>query len=172
MTNFVSATARACYFHLSHISQIRRYLTTEATAKLVVSLILSRSDYCNSLFSGLPDSTIHTLQCVQNNDARLVLKIKKSDHTTPLLKSLHWLPVHLRIHFKVLSLCYKSLNNSDPIYLSNSLHLNIPSRSLLFAQLPTLSACTPLASNSLLLAHALSQPMAHIYGTPSHFPSV
>ena len=77
MTNFVSATARACYFHLRRISQIRKYLTTEATAKLVVSLILSRIDYCNSLLSGLPDSTIHTLQRVQNNAACLVLKKKK-----------------------------------------------------------------------------------------------
>ena len=37
MSNFVSATAQACYFHLRHISQIRKYLSTEATAKLVVS---------------------------------------------------------------------------------------------------------------------------------------
>ena len=46
------------------------------------------------------------------------------------LKSLHWLPVHLCIHYKVLSLCYKFLNNSAPMYLSNSLHLYTPSRSL------------------------------------------
>ena len=73
MTNFVSATARACYIYLCRISQIRKYLTTEATTKLVVSLILSRTDYCNSLLCGLPDSTIHTLQRVQYNAARLVL---------------------------------------------------------------------------------------------------
>ena len=95
MSNFVSATAQACYFHLHRISQIRKYLTTEATAKLVVSLILSCIDYCNSLLSGLPDSTI--LQRIQNNAARFVFKKKKSDHVTPLLKSLHWLYVHLRI---------------------------------------------------------------------------
>ena len=62
MTNFVSSTARACYFHLRRISQIRDYLTTEATTKLVVSLVLSRIDYCNSLLSDLPNSIIHTLQ--------------------------------------------------------------------------------------------------------------
>ena len=73
MTTFVSATARACYFHLRRISQIRKCLTTEATAKLIVSLILSRIDYCNSLLSGLPDSTIYTLQRVQNNAARFIL---------------------------------------------------------------------------------------------------
>jgi hypothetical protein len=83
MTNFVSDTARACYFHLRRISLIRKYLTTQAVSKLVVSLILSRIDYCNSLLSGLPDSTTHTLQRVQNHAARLVLKKKRSPTTSP-----------------------------------------------------------------------------------------
>ena len=65
-----------------------------------------------------------------------VLKKKKSDHITPLLKSLHWLPVHLCIHYKILSLCYKSLNSSELCYLSKSLHLYIPSRSLCSASEP------------------------------------
>ena len=49
------------YFHLCRISQIRKYLT-----------ILSRIDYCNSLLSGLPHHTMHTLQHVQNNAACLI----------------------------------------------------------------------------------------------------
>ena len=42
----------------------------------------------------------------------------------------------------------------------------------IFAQPPILSACKPLAPNSLPSAHALSLPMAHISGIPSHFLSV
>ena len=164
MTNFVSATTRACYFHLRRISQIRKYLTTEATTKLVVSLILSRIDYCNSLLSGLPDSTIHSLQRVQNNAARLILRKKKSDHITPLLKSLHWLPVHLRIHYKILSLCYKSLNNSAPIYLSNSLHLYIPSRSLRSASNP-LRLQNPRSKLSTFGPRSFSAYGLHIWNT-------
>ena len=164
MTNFVSATARACYFHLRRISQIRKYLTTEATTKLVVSLILSRIDYCNSLLSGLPNSTIHTLQRVQNNAARLILKKKKSDHITPLLKSLHWLPVDLRIHYKILSLCYKSLNNSAPIYLSNSLHLYTPSRHLRSASDP-LRLQTPRTKLSTFGPRSFSAYGPHIWNT-------
>lgn len=130
MTNFVSATAKACYFHLRRISLIRKYLSVDAATKLVISLVLSRIDYCNSLLSGLPESTTHTLQRVQNNAARLVLRKKKSDHITPLLKSLHWLPVNQRIQYKTLSLCYKALNNSAPVYLSDLLSLHTPLRSL------------------------------------------
>ena len=41
--------------------------------------------------------------------------------TTPLLKSLHWLPVSERIKFKVCCICYNSLTNTAPTYLSDIL---------------------------------------------------
>ena len=77
-----------------------------------------------------------------------MLKKKKSDHTTPLLKSFHWLPVHLRIHYKILSHYYKSLNNYAPVYLSNSLHLYIPSCSFCSASDPLRlhTACSKLST--------------------------
>ena len=130
MQSFVSSTAQSCFFHLYRISTIRKYLTTKATTKLVVCLILSRLDYCNSLLFGLPASTIQPLQRIQNSAARLILKKRKSDHISPLLSSLHWLPVSQRIQFKFLVLIYKSVNNLAPSYLSDLLNLHIPSRSL------------------------------------------
>ena len=130
MQDFVSSTAKSCYFHLRRISQIRKHLSTEATTKLVISLVISRLDYCNALLSGLPDSTIQTLQRVQNNAARLILKKRKSDHISPLLSSLHWLPISKRIEYKLCLLCFKCLNNLAPVYLSDLLHVYTPSRSL------------------------------------------
>ena len=38
MQSFVSSTTQSCSFHLHRISTIRRFLTTEATAKLLVCL--------------------------------------------------------------------------------------------------------------------------------------
>jgi len=93
MKNFITQTCQSCYYQLRRISAICKYLSTAATAKLVTSLILSRLDYCNSLLSGLPASSIHCLQRIQNSAARLVLRKKKSEHIIPLLPSLHWLPV-------------------------------------------------------------------------------
>ena len=37
-------------------------------------------------------------------------RTKKVDHITPVLRSLHWLPVCQRIDFKILLLVYKTLN--------------------------------------------------------------
>ena len=61
MQNFVTQTAKSCYYHLRRISLIRKYISIEATVKLALCFIMSRIDYCNSLLSGVNDSSINTL---------------------------------------------------------------------------------------------------------------
>ena len=70
------------------------------------------------------------LQRVQNSAARLIFKAKKSDHVTPLLQSLHWLPVPARIQYKIACMCFNSLTECAPQYLSDLLHVYSPSRQL------------------------------------------
>ena len=47
---------------------------------------------------------------IQNAAARIVTFTKKTEHITPVLLKLHWLPVQYRIIFNVLLLVYKGLN--------------------------------------------------------------
>ena len=47
--------------------------------------------------------------------------IHKFDHITPVLISLHWLPVRYRVIFKILLLVYKALHANVPPYISNLL---------------------------------------------------
>jgi len=58
---------------------------------------------------------------VQNAAARLLTGVRKRNHITPVLKSLHWLPICYRIDFKVLMLVFKSLNGLAPVYMSDLL---------------------------------------------------
>ncbi len=44
---------------------------------------------------------------------------RTSEHTTPVLRCLHWLPVTFRIDLKVLLLVYKSLNGLGPKYIAD-----------------------------------------------------
>ncbi|KAK3539398.1 hypothetical protein QTP70_006301 [Hemibagrus guttatus] len=116
-SSHVTNVTRSCRFLLYNIRRIWPFLSTQATQVLVQSLVISRLDYCNSLLAGLPLNAIRPLQMIQNAAARLVLNLPKFSHTTPLLRSLHWLPVAARIRFKTLMLAYKAKNGPAPSYL-------------------------------------------------------
>ena len=60
MENFISQTSKSCYYQLGRISSVRKYLSIEASVKLVTSFILLRLDYCNFHLSGLLASSVHT----------------------------------------------------------------------------------------------------------------
>ena len=125
--NFICKTA---FLEIWHISTICHYLTDDATKTLVVSLILSHIDYCNSLFAGLPQSLVSKLQTVQNSAARLVVCALPHVHIIPILGHLHWLPVRVWISYKTACFCFNAITSSTPVYLSDPLHLYFPSRSL------------------------------------------
>ncbi len=52
---------------------------------------------------------------------RILTNTKKRDHITPVLISLHWLPVKYRIQHKVLMCVYKALHNQAPEYIKDML---------------------------------------------------
>ena len=97
--------------------RIRKFLTLEATKRAIVTLVLSRLDYCNALLSGLPKKLIKKLQLVQNSAARVVCGIRKRDHISPALADLHWLKVAERVDFKILLLTFKALHGKAPSYI-------------------------------------------------------
>ena len=86
-------------------------------------MITCRIDYCNSLLCGLPDNSLNKLQRVQNAAARLITGTAKFSHITPVLCSLHWLPIKQRVQFKMLILVFKAINGLAPNYISNLVNI-------------------------------------------------
>ena len=116
----------APYYHLHNIRKIRKFLSQEATCTIINAFIASQIDYCNSLMNGLPENLIKKLQRVQNTAARLVFNLRKYEHITPALVTLHWLPVKYRIEFKTLLIVFKGLHGKAPTYIQE---MTIPSKS-------------------------------------------
>lgn len=125
--NHVTKTA---FFHLRNIARIRAFLSLDNAKTLIHAFVFSRLDYCNALLSGLPKKTTDRLQLVQNAAARVLTRTKMREHITPVLASLHWLPVVFRIDFKILLLVYKALNGLAPSYLVDCLPRYAPNRPL------------------------------------------
>ena len=117
MKPHINRLARTCFFHLRRLRSIRNKITTEATATLVSTLILSRIDYCNSLLADLPASSLDPLRRVMNASARLVTNLKPFDRVTTVLQELHWLPVEFRIKYKLCLLTHLTLMQKTPPYL-------------------------------------------------------
>jgi len=84
---------------------------------LVVSLVLTRLDYGNSVLAGLPVDLVRRLQSVLNAAARLTHHLRRSDHITDALVCIHWLRVPGRVQYKIAVLVYKVLHGLAPQYL-------------------------------------------------------
>ena len=112
----IHSTCKSRFFHLFNIRRIRKYLSQESARTLVHAFIIGRIDYCNGLLFGLPSFNLLKLQRLQNAAARLISNVPRYSHITPVLRSLHWLPVKFHIDFKILLLTFKVIYGHAPGY--------------------------------------------------------
>jgi hypothetical protein len=80
------------------------------------------------------------MKAVLHLAVRIIMKSQRTDHVSPLLNHLHWLPVDKQITFKIAVLTKKALSLLTPDFLTTSLHIHYPKRSLRIS-----------ASNAILL---------------------
>ena len=130
MDAYIQNLCRVAYFQLKNIGAVRKYLDRESLECVIHAFLTSKLDYCNSLLCGLPASLIDRLQLIQNTAARILTGTPRFDHITPVLQSLHWLPVQQRIMYKILLLVFKSVHHLAPSYLRELICPYIPSRKL------------------------------------------
>ena len=110
----ISSLSNACNYHIHDLRHIRQTLDLKTAYVIATSLVHSKLDYCNSFYLNLPQKRISRLQLLQISLVRAVTRIPKSEHITPVLKSLHWLKIEERTTTKIISLTYDSLHASPP----------------------------------------------------------
>ena len=117
----ISKVCRSCYYHIRDLRRLRRCLTAAVTKTIATSLVSSKLDYGNSILYNIPNREINKVQSVQNCLDRVVTRSPRFCSVTPLLKSLHWLPVQFGIKYKICTLTYKVIHSCQAVYLHNLL---------------------------------------------------
>jgi len=98
-------------------------------SRLIVSLVLSRLDYENAVLVGLPAYLLRRLQSVMNATARLIFGLRRTDHISGALVTVHLLRAQERVLFKMAVLMYKASHRAAPLYLSQLVRVaNLPCR--------------------------------------------
>ncbi len=93
----IKSVVKACFFQLHLLSKAKTFLSFKHFEKVIQAFILSRLDYCNSLYFRIRQTTISRLQLVQNAAAQLLSGVKKSillifyAHYIGLLFVLEWI---------------------------------------------------------------------------------
>ena len=168
-THFVSQIIQSSNFHLHAIRQARKFLPSDTAVALIISLVLSRIDYCNSLLCRLPNCLISKLQSLQNRAAKTALQADYYSSSHTCLDRLHWLPVVLRAQFKLLWLTANILYfNARLIYMT----VFPLDRLLSLSGLPTLVYAYISLSLLNLSYIAPSRILPLTYGTLFHLMSV
>ena len=152
---------------LRRISAIRHYLSEDVTKKMLPAFVLSRLDYCNQLLAGCPKYLLSKLRKVRNNAARLIFRTTRSAHVTPMLHSLHWLPIEQRIEYK-LSFDHFSSGSHLPFRTSSPLH-SLPAAPLFYRH-PSVQNTTILPNKVLWSALFLLPGSSCLEPTPCFCP--
>ena len=126
----IKSVTRTCFFHLRNIAKLRSFVSHSDLEMIIHAFVSSRLDYCNSVLTCLNKTSLDRLQFIQNTAARLLTRSNRRCHITPVLASLHWLPVVFRVQFKVLVLTFRALHGQAPAYLTDLLKPYVPSRNL------------------------------------------
>ena len=121
------------YGMLRNLWKISKKVTDKSLrTQLVHSSILSRINYCNSLYTFLPKKQTKKLQKLINASTRFIFNItgqNRFTHITPYLKQIHFLPINYRIEYKICLLIFKCLYNSSnnaPTYLTELINTKQP----------------------------------------------
>ena len=113
--------------HLKAISRTWKFLTSEATEKVLHAFVSSRLACCNSILYWLPNYQIYRLHLIQTTAARILTHTRKFEQFTPILHFLHWLSIANRIELKSWhSPTSTFIHKQAPTYLSDLIKLHQP----------------------------------------------
>ena len=124
MQRQVKDVRKKMYWTLSNLRTFGRFLSEKIRLQLVKTLILSKIDYCNSIYCGVNKTVLDGLRKSIDSAVRFIYIIEDFGvDLTPFYKKSHILPIDLRINFKVCLLTHKILMGAAPLYMQDMIKL-------------------------------------------------
>ena len=118
MRTHVVRTVYHCIAVRRQLRQVHRSVPLGTFQALISALVLTRLDYANSVLVGLPAYFVQRLKSFLNASARLIYGLRRHDHVSDALITLHWPKISEQINFKLVVLVHRSLHHGvAPEYL-------------------------------------------------------
>ena len=132
----IQKVMKSCFLTIRKLSRIKNFLTYEQLRTVVYACVLTKLDYCNSLYFGINANLLNKLQLVQNSAVRLLRKKGGFNNlsTHDCIRKCHWLPIRERIIFKTCLIVHKCLLGVAPLYLQNMIKINSSNRTRYLVQ--------------------------------------
>jgi hypothetical protein len=127
MSRQINNVRQKCSWTMMNMRTIGYYLDEGVKLMMVKQLVISKLDYCNSLYMNLPKTRLNKLRSILNQAIRFIYNISdRAVDLVPYYKKAHILPLDQRIFFKVCLLAHKTVHGSSPKYMRELVEIDVP----------------------------------------------
>ena len=121
----VAELSRRCMGVLIGLSHARHCLPDGILKTIVTALVISRVQYCLTVYGNGSQKNFDRLQKILNFAARVIFGRRKFDHVSGLRDSLGWMPPKAMADVKTMVTAQKIISNGEPealaaIFMNNS----------------------------------------------------
>ena len=129
----VSDLCRRCTGLLIGLSHARHCLPDGIVSLLVTALVISRIQYCLTVYGNGSQKNFDRIQKILNFAARVIFCRRKFDHVSDLRQKLGWLSPRSMAEYQTLAIAHKAILRGEPeelasLFVTNSAVRERPSR--------------------------------------------
>ena len=105
----IQALSSSCISKLRQIGRVKHNFDQQTLACTIIdTLVMSKINYCSSMWANTSDNNIKKIQLIQNYAARLIAGVSKYDHISPTLSTtLGWLTIKEHLVYRDALLTFK-----------------------------------------------------------------
>lgn len=120
---YINKVTRNCFYRLKILYGIKEYISVEVRKRLVESLVLSKLNYCDTVYGPcILSRTENLIQRIQNACARFCFDIPRRSHVTPFLNENNVLKMAARRRLHLSCLLFGVVSTQCPSYLFHKIN--------------------------------------------------